>query len=106
MGLTAVSPVRGVFAAAVSIRGTFARASCPRACSGDFGAGATVGFLGVAATLVDVGVVRSVSVVVDVDRLLVDEGNFGAENVLDTVEMTDSCESGRSCLCTVVMAGV
>jgi len=39
--------------------------------------------------LVD-GVVRSVSVVVDVDKLLDDDGNFGAEKVVDTVEMTDS----------------
>jgi hypothetical protein len=46
-------------------------------------------------TLVD-GVVRSVSVVVDVDKLLDDDGSFGAEKVLDTVEMTDSWESGRS----------
>jgi hypothetical protein len=52
------------------------------------------------------GVVDSVSVVVDVDRLLADDGSFGAEKVLDTVEITDSWESGKSCLCTVVIAGV
>lgn len=51
------------------------------------------------------GVVSSVSVVVDVDRLLDDDGNLGAEKVLDTVDITDSCESGKSCLCTVVIAG-
>ena len=50
--------------------------------------------------------VKSVSVVVDVDRLLEEDGNFGAENVLDTVEMADSWEFGSSGLCTVVMVGV
>jgi hypothetical protein len=65
-----------------------------------------VGLLWVTATLVVDGVVDSVSVVVDVDRLLADDGNFGAEQVLDTVEITDSWESGKSCLCTVIIAGV
>jgi hypothetical protein len=54
---------------------------------------------------VEAGVVRSVSVVVDVDRLLDDEGSFGAEKVLDTVEIADSCESGKSCLRAVAAAG-
>lgn len=45
----------------------------------------------------EVRVVRSVSVVVDVDRLLDNDGKFGAEKVLDTVEIADSCESGEPC---------
>jgi hypothetical protein len=65
-----------------------------------------VSLLWVAAPLVADGVVNSVSVVVDVDRLLDDNGNFGAEKVLDTVEIADSCDAGKSCLCTVVIAGV
>lgn len=38
----------------------------------------------------------SVSVVVEVDSVLDEEGNWGAEKVLDTVETRDSCEAGRS----------
>jgi hypothetical protein len=59
-----------------------------------------------AATWVDAGDVSSVSVVVDVDKLLDDDGNFGAEKVLDTVEITDSCESGRCGLCAELSACV
>jgi hydrogenase maturation factor HypE len=96
MGLAAVSPVRGAFAAAtVSIRGVFARASDTRALLG--------GFVWLEATLVDVGEVNSVSVVVDVDKLLEDDGNFGAEKVLDTVDTTESCELGSSGLWIVVV---
>jgi len=53
---------------------------------------ACIGLLASRATLVGVGVVKSVSVsvVVDVDKLLEDDGNFGAEKVLDTAEVTDS----------------
>jgi hypothetical protein len=86
MGLYAVSPVCSAFAAAGSILGAFTRASDPRAWAGDLGIGASMGSLWPAATLVEVGEVRSVSVVVDVDRLLDDEGSFGAQKVLDTVE--------------------
>jgi hypothetical protein len=57
------------------------------------------------ATLAD-GVVNSLSVVVDVDKLLDDDGNFGAEKVLDTAESTDSWESGKPGLCTVMMVGI
>jgi hypothetical protein len=86
MGLAAVSPVRGAFAAAVSILGA-ARASTPRASVDESGIDASVGLLWLT-TLVDEGVVKSVSVsaVVDVDRLLEDDGNAGAEKVLDTVD--------------------
>jgi hypothetical protein len=45
------------------------------------------------ATLVEDGVVRSVSVVVAVERLLDEEGSAGAEKVLDTADWTDSCEA-------------
>jgi hypothetical protein len=55
-----------------------------------------------AATLADAGDVSSVSAVVDVDKLLDDDGNFGAEKMLDTVEITDSCESGGSGLSAVL----
>lgn len=55
-----------------------------------------MGLLGPGRTFVDVGDVSSVSVVVDVDRLLDEDGNAGAEKALDTVEMTDPCESGKS----------
>jgi hypothetical protein len=58
------------------------------------------------ATCVDDGDVKSVSAVVDVERLLGNEGNFGAENVLDAVEITDSCESGKSDWITGATAGV
>jgi len=109
MGLAAVSPVRGAFAAAVSIRGAFSGASRPRAWPSEAGIGTSGGLLGAAATLVEVGVVSSVSVVVDVDRLLDDDddddGNFGAEKVLDTVEIADSCECGKSCLGAAAAAG-
>jgi hypothetical protein len=103
MGLAAVSPVRGAFAAAVSIRGA-ARASPPRA---SVGIGASVGLLWLA-TLVDEGLVKSVSVfaVVDVDRVLEDDGNPGAENRLDTVDWADSCEFGGSVLDTVAVSAV
>jgi hypothetical protein len=58
--------------------------------------------------LVDEGVVElvSVSAVVDVDRLLEDDGNAGAENTLDTVEWTDSCEFCGSGLGTGVVVAV
>lgn len=55
-----------------------------------------MGLLGSGPTFVDVGEVSSVSVVVDVDKLLDEDGNAGAEKVLDTVEMTEPCESGKS----------
>jgi hypothetical protein len=42
------------------------------------------------ATSAGIGVIRSVSVVVDVDKLLEDDGSFGAEKVLDTAEVIDS----------------
>jgi hypothetical protein len=91
MGLAAVSPVRGAFAAAtVSIRGVFARASDTRALLGETGIAASAGLVWLEATLVDAGEVNSASVVVDVDRLLDDDGNFGAEKVLDTVDTTES----------------
>jgi hypothetical protein len=92
----AVSPNRGAFAATASIRGAFARASAPRAGPGDAGGGASVGVLAAAATLAGADDVSSGSVVVDVDRLLDDDGSFGAEKVLDTAETTDSCELGTS----------
>jgi hypothetical protein len=95
MAPAVVSP-RGALAATASIRGAFARASGPRACPGDFGGGASGGWLCAVATLAGADDTGSVSVVVDVDRLLVDDGSFGAEKVLDTVERADSCESGRS----------
>jgi hypothetical protein len=104
MGLAAVSPVRGAFTAAtVSIRGVFARASDTRALLGETGIAASAGFVWLEATLVDVGEVNSVSVVVDVDKLLEDDGNFGAEKVLDTVDTTESCELGSSGLWIVVV---
>jgi hypothetical protein len=56
--------------------------------------------------LADADDVGSVSAVVDVDKLLDDEGSFGAEKMLDTVEITDSCESGGSGLCAVLSAWV
>jgi hypothetical protein len=40
--------------------------------------------------LVNVGEIKSVSVVVDVDKLLEDDGSFGAEKVLDTLDTADS----------------
>jgi len=50
--------------------------------------------------LVDDGGVNSVSAAVDVERLLEDDGNPGAEKVLDAIECNDSCDSGRYCLCS------
>lgn len=44
--------------------------------------------------------------VVDVDKLLDEDGNAGAEKALDTVEMTDSCESGKSGWGAAVPEGV
>lgn len=66
---------------------------------------ADIDLLWLQATLVD-GVVKSVSVVVDTDRLLDADGRLGAEKVLDAVESTDSWESGTSGLCTVMMVGL
>jgi hypothetical protein len=45
-----------------------------------------------------------VSAVVDVDRLLDEDGSLGAENVLDTVDTSESWEFGRSGLGTVAIA--
>jgi hypothetical protein len=105
VGQAAVSPVRGAFAATVSIRGA-ACASGPRTWPGDCGIGASVGLAWSVATWVDDGDVDSISVVVDVERLLGTEGNFGAENVLDAVEITESCEFGRSDVETGAIVGV
>lgn len=55
-----------------------------------------MGLLWLEATLADAGEVKSASAVVDVDKLLPDDGSLGAENVLDTLEIIDSCELGRS----------
>lgn len=90
MGLDVVSPVRGAFAGTVWIRGVCARASPARALLGEVGMAASGDFFWLDVTLVDEGVVKSVSAVVDVDRLLDDDGNFGPEKVLDTTERTDS----------------
>jgi hypothetical protein len=85
MGPNAVSPGCSAFAATGSILGASTRASEPQAWAGDGGTSASMGSLLPTATLVEVGEVRSVSVVVDVDKLLDDEGSLGAENVLETV---------------------
>lgn len=42
------------------------------------------------------GDVKSVSPAVDMERLLDEDGNWGAENVLDATDTYDSCESGSS----------
>jgi len=103
-GQAAVSPVRGAFAAAMSIWGS-GRASPPwlwRWLWIDWvdrvdgvGIGASVCLLRLAA-LAEEGAVESVSVVVEVDRLLDDDGKAGAEKVLDTTDWAESCESGNS----------
>lgn len=90
MGLGAVSPVRGAFAATVSIRGTFACASPLGLLLGEVGIAVFADVVAFTATSAGVGVIRSVSVVVDVDKLLEDDGSFGAEKVLDTAEVIDS----------------
>jgi hypothetical protein len=90
MGLVAVSPVRGAFAETVSIRGTFACASPPGVRLGEVGIDAFADMVASTTTSAGVGVIRSVSVVVDMDKLLEDDGNFGAEKVLDTAEVIDS----------------
>lgn len=56
--------------------------------------------------MVEDGVVRSVSVVVAVERLLDEEGSAGAEKVLDTADWTDSCEAWGSALFTVAIVAV
>ena len=50
--------------------------------------------------------VRSVSVVVAVERLLDEEGSAGAEKVLDIADWTDSCESCGSELFTAATVAV
>lgn len=65
------------------------KASSPRIRPGD-------GTFWVDGALDNGGDVSSVSPVVDVERLLEDEGNRGAEKVLDAVDMYDSCEFGSS----------
>lgn len=105
LGLAAVPPpVRDALAAAVSIRGA-ARASPPAAWFARSSIGASGGLVWLA-TWVDEGVVKSVSVVVEVERLLEEDGSAGAEKVLDTAEWTDSCESGKSGLCRAGIDGV
>ena len=59
------------------------------------GMGASVCLLWLAA-LAEEGAVESVSVVVEVDKLLDDDGKAGAEKVLDTTDWTESCELGDS----------
>jgi hypothetical protein len=56
--------------------------------------------------LVDERVVRSVSVVVEVDRLLEEEGSAGAEKVLETADWTDSCELWDTGSSTAAMVAV
>lgn len=84
MKLAAVPPVCSALAAAVSMCGA-ARTSPPVLWLDDLGIGASVALLWLA-TLVEEGVVRSVSVAVEVDRLLEEEGSAGAEKVLDTAD--------------------
>ena len=79
-GLAAVLPVRCTSTASTS---------SPRTCPGD----GTFWFDG---ALDNGGDVTSVSPVVDVERLLEEEGNRGAEKVLDAADMYDSCEFGSS----------
>lgn len=82
-GLAAVLPVRCTSTASTR------KTSSPRTRPGD----GTFWFDG---ALGNGGDVTSVSPVVDVERLLEDEGNRGAEKVLDAVDMYDSCEFGSS----------
>ena len=95
-GLAAVSPDGDSLAAAVSMRGA-ARASTPgvwTGCSG-IGVGATVDLVWLS-TLVEEGAVLSVSVVVEVERVLEEEANAGAKKVLDTAVWRESCEARKS----------
>jgi hypothetical protein len=50
--------------------------------------------------------VRSVSAVVEVDRLLEEEGSAGAEKVLETADWTDSCELWDTGSSTAAMVAV
>lgn len=52
------------------------------------------------------GAVESVSVVVEVDRLLDDDAKAGAEKVVDTADCVDSCESGTSGLGAAAIVAV
>jgi hypothetical protein len=91
MELAAASPDCSALATAASIRGA-ARTCPPVLWLDEFGIGASVN-LPWFATLVEDGVVRSVSAVVEVDRLLDEDGSAGAEKVLDVADCTDSCEA-------------
>jgi hypothetical protein len=86
VGLAAVSPVRGAFAA--SIRNV----SKPRDRFGDCGIACAVGVFWVDEALDRGGDVISVSPAVDVERSLDAE----AENMLDGADMRESCESCSS----------
>lgn len=79
MGLAVVLPTCSVPAAPVSSRDAAARASEPRAWFGKVGIDTSVGLDCSDVTLMDDGVVKSVSAAVDDDRLLEDDGSFGAE---------------------------
>jgi hypothetical protein len=104
MKVAAVTTVCSPLAAVASMRGA-ARTSAPVLWPDDLGIGASRGLLWFA-TWVDEGVVRSMSVVVEADRLLEEEGSAGAEKVLETAEWTDSCESWGTGLSTVAMIAV
>lgn len=91
MGLAAVSPVRGAFTASIR-NGAF----CTRDRARDGGTARSAVCFWAESTFEDEGDVKSVSATVDADRLLDDDGNWGAENVLDAADTKDSCESGSS----------
>jgi hypothetical protein len=65
-----------------------------------------VGLPWLGATCSGDGGTTSVSATVVVDRLLDDDGNFGAENVLDAVEIIESCEFDGSGFVAAGMVGM
>ena len=103
-GLSALSPARDSLATAVSTRGA-AHAS-PRDWGGclSIGVGVSVCLVWLSA-LVNEGAVLSVSVVVEVERVLDEEARAGAEKVLDWAEWTVSCEARMSVWCGLIMDG-
>jgi hypothetical protein len=63
---------------------------------GDASLARSTGSFWLSGTLEDNGDVKSVSPVVELERLLDEDGKWGAENVLDAADIYDSCESGNS----------
>lgn len=85
MGLAAVSPVRGAFAASIRRGGSWVRGRI-----GDGGAIHPADCVCTGGKRYDCGDAISLSPAVDAERLLDDDGNCGVEKVVDAAETKDS----------------